>query len=150
MMMETCPDGATLTHTTRIRVRFSDIDAMRCVWHGAYVRFMEDGREAFGRHFAGIGYADIMRSGITAPVVDMEVKYLVPLTLDDEALVTTRYVPRRGARLDYTYEIRRAADGALCATGRTTQLFIDEHGEQVIYKPAYYAEWQQRWGVITD
>ena len=28
---------------------------MEVVWHGEYVRYMEDGREAFGRQY-GIGY----------------------------------------------------------------------------------------------
>lgn len=31
-----------------IKVRFSDTDAMGVVWHGNYLRFFEDAREAFG------------------------------------------------------------------------------------------------------
>lgn len=147
MMLNTSPEGVRLEHTERVQVRFSDIDAMVCVWHGSYVRYFEDGREAFGRRYPGIGYADIMRSGIMAPVVDLQVKYYAQLTLNDIALITTRYVYHPGARLDFTYEIRRESDNLLCAAGRTTQLFITPEGEHLVEVPEYYREWRKRWGV---
>ena len=56
----------------RVRVKFSETDAMQRVWHGSYVTYFEDGRESFGRHYPGIGYADIQRSGIYAPVYDLQ------------------------------------------------------------------------------
>lgn len=135
----------TLEYTHPITVRFSDIDLMGRVWHGSYVRYLEDGREAFGRHYAGIGYGDILKSGIPAPVVDLDLKYYAPLMLNDEALVTTRYHYRRGARLDFTYEVRRRSDGKLCVIGRTTQVFIDAAGELLLLPPDYYLEWQKKW-----
>lgn len=39
---------AALTDRTSLRVRFSEVDSMQIVWHGEYVRYFEDGREAFG------------------------------------------------------------------------------------------------------
>ena len=44
---------ASLVNKTSLRVRFSEVDSMQIVWHGEYVRYFEDGREAFGREFAG-------------------------------------------------------------------------------------------------
>ena len=46
---------AALTCRTPIRVRFSEVDSMQVVWHGEYMRYFEDGREDFGRRFAGLG-----------------------------------------------------------------------------------------------
>ena len=40
---------------TEIRVRFSEVDSMGVVWHGNYLKYFEDGREAFGRKH-GLGY----------------------------------------------------------------------------------------------
>ena len=40
-----------LTDITEIRVKFSEMDAMLRVWHGNYVKYFEDGRESFGRHY---------------------------------------------------------------------------------------------------
>ena len=34
-----------------IDIRFSETDAMGVVWHGNYLKFFEDGREAFGKEF---------------------------------------------------------------------------------------------------
>lgn len=129
-----------------IPVRFSDIDMMRRVWHGSYVRYLEDGRESFGRRYPGIGYADIAASGMFAPIVDMRLKYYGPLTLNDVAVVRTRYVHKLGARLDYDYEITRQSDGALCLRATTTQLFIDHDEQLMLEDPPYFAEWKQKNG----
>ena len=34
-----------------IEVPFYDVDPMSVVWHGNYVKYLEDGREAFGNQF---------------------------------------------------------------------------------------------------
>ena len=91
----------------RVQVRFSEIDPMRRVWHGSYVTYLEDGRESFGRHYPGIGYADMQRSGIYAPIYDIHIKYYAPLAINDVAVIHTSYVYRLGARLDYHYKIYR-------------------------------------------
>ena len=128
----------------RVRVKFSETDAMQRVWHGSYVTYFEDGRESFGRHYPGIGYADIQRSGIYAPVYDLHVRYLAPLVVDDVAEIHTRYVPKPGARLDFEYEVYREKGHLLCATGSTTQLFIDPAGQLLLDLPDYYARWKER------
>ena len=133
-----------LTDICRVRVKFSETDAMQRVWHGSYVTYFEDGRESFGRHYPGIGYADIQRSGIYAPVYDLHVRYLAPLVVDDVAEIHTRYVPKPGARLDFEYEVYREEGHLLCATGSTTQLFIDPAGQLLLDLPDYYARWKER------
>ena len=120
-----------LTDICRVRVKFSETDAMQRVWHGSYVTYFEDGRESFGRHYSGIGYADIQRSGIYAPV-------------NDVAEIHTRYVPKPGARLDFEYEVYREEGHVLCATGSTTQLFIDPAGQLLLDLPDYYIRWKER------
>lgn len=130
-----------------IPVKFSEIDSMQRAWHGSYVKYMEDGRESFGRHFPGIGYADIVASGIYAPIVDVRVKYYGPLELNDVAVIRTRYVYHPGARLDYSYEIRRKRDNALCARGLTIQLFIGQDQKLLTDKPQYYLDWQKKHGI---
>lgn len=126
------------------RVRFSEIDSMRRVWHGQYVTYFEDGREAFGRHFSGIGYADMQREGIYAPIYDVRLRCLAPLCLDDEFTITARYVYHPGARLDFEYTITRVADATLCCKGATTQLFIDKNGELMTDLPDFFQDWQTR------
>ncbi len=128
----------------RIQVKFSEIDSMQRVWHGSYVTYFEDGRESFGRHYPGIGYADMQRCGIYAPIFDIHIKYYAPLALNDVAIVHTRYVHKLGARLDYEYEVYRESDHKLCAKGSTVQLFINPKGELIVDIPDYYKEWQNQ------
>ena len=97
----------------RVRVKFSETDAMQRVWHGSYVTYFEDGRESFG-------------------------------VVDDVAEIRTRYVPKPGARLDFEYEVYREEGHLLCATGSTTQLFIDPAGQLLLDLPDYYARWKER------
>lgn len=141
-------EKVVLEDVCKVRVKFNEIDSMKRVWHGSYIIYFEDGRESFGRHYAGIGYEDIVRSGIYAPIVDVHIKYYGPLTLNDVAVIKTRYVYKRGARLDYSYEVTRESDGKLCATGTTTQLFIDENEQLLLEAPQYYLDWQKKFGII--
>lgn len=128
----------------RIPVKFSEIDSMCVAWHGSYVTYMEDGRESFGRHYPGLGYEDIQRSGIYAPMYDMHIKYYASLRINDVAEIHTKYVYKRGARLDYVYQIFRESDHQLCAEASSTQLFIDPDGNLMTDKPAYYQKWQNK------
>ena len=134
-----------LVDICHIPVRFSDIDSMQRVWHGSYVTYLEDGRESFGKHYPGIGYADMQRIGIYAPIYDMHIKYYAPLILNDTAIIHTQYIYRLGARLDYVYKIYRESDQILCAEGNTVKLFIDHQGQLMVNKPEYYQKWQDKY-----
>ena len=45
-----------------VRVRFSEVDALKIAWHGHYVTWLEEGREGFGREL-GFGYQDVAAAG---------------------------------------------------------------------------------------
>lgn len=141
------PQDVKLKSTARVRVRFSEVDSMHVVWHGDYVKYFEDGREAFGRDYPGLGYMDIRQSGYTAPIVDLTLQYKSPLRCNDTALVETRYVGSQGAKICFEYEIRRESDGKVAATGTTTQVFLDANGELQLLSPGFYLKWKERWDV---
>ena len=136
------PDLAYITETT---VRFSEVDSMKVVWHGQYVRYFEDGREAFGRNFPGLGYMDFYANGYTAPIVDLQIQYISPLTVNDVAVIEVRYIDTAAAKIRFEYIIRRKSDGALAAKGSTVQVFVRADGDMDLNTPAFYAEWKKRW-----
>lgn len=138
-------NGAVLTSETSVKVRFSEVDSMQVVWHGEYIRYFEDGREEFGRRYAGIGYADIAASGYLAPVVDARLQFKSPLRVNDVALVETRYIDSEAAKICFEYTIRRASDGEVVATGSTMQVFVDHNYELILLQPDFYAEWRKKW-----
>lgn len=136
-----------LRSQTRLRVRFSEVDSMQIVWHGEYVRYFEDGREAFGREFEGLGYMDLYKSGYTAPMVDMSLQYKRPLRCNDTAIIETRYIATEGAKICFEYEVRRESDGEIAATGSSIQVFLDGDGALQLNAPEFYIKWKEKWGL---
>lgn len=136
---------AALCSTTRTTVRFSEVDSMQVVWHGEYVRYFEDGRESFGREFPGIGYLDFYRNGYTAPIVDLQLQYLAPLTVDDVAVIQTRYIETHAAKLCFEYIVTRERDGVLVARGSSVQVFVDSEGNMCLNNPDFFEQWKRRW-----
>lgn len=135
----------SLITTTRTTVRFSEVDSMQVVWHGEYVRYFEDGREAFGREYSGLGYLDFYANGYTAPIVDLQLQYVSPLTVNDVAIIETRYIETVAAKLCFEYIIRKESDGTLVARGSSVQVFVDSSGEMALNNPQFYEEWKKRW-----
>lgn len=120
---------------------------MQIVWHGQYVRYFEDGREAFGRDYPGLGYMEIYRCGYTAPIVDLKIEFKHPLRYGDTAIVETRYIDTDAAKICFDYTITRASDGETVATGSTVQVFLGGGNELELVNPGFYVKWKERWGV---
>ena len=70
------------------RVRFEEVDPLTIVWHGRYPSYMEDGRASFGEKY-GLGYMDMYREKFMAPVAQMHIDYLEPLSFPEEFKIIT-------------------------------------------------------------
>lgn len=134
--------------TVRVKVRFSEVDSLRIVWHGRYLEYLEDAREAFGHQF-GLEYMYMYDQGFLAPMYDIRMTYLAPATTDDLLLVTITYRPTRGAKLIFYYEIHRESDNLLLFKAETTQLFTTHDGEFVLSCPDFLTEWKKRMNINT-
>lgn len=130
------PKGDYLEHTVRVRVRFQEVDSLRIVWHGHYVSYLEDARVALGEEY-GIGYNDIANADLVAPIVKLSCNYLAPTRRDEELDVTARLVCDGAPKLVFYYEIRRAHDGVLAATGETVQVFTNIGGDIMLTAPKF-------------
>ncbi len=143
----------------RIPVRFSEVDSIRVVWHGSYVAYLEDGREAFGRRY-GLGYNDMFEAGLIAPIVEVNLQYKSPATVDDILVLETRYVPTRGAKLVFDYSLYKLENKGLSdedafspkeethkliLTARTTQLWMTG-SELELSTPKFYQDWKEKYG----
>lgn len=132
-----------LSETVRVQVRFSEVDSIRMVWHGHYVKYMEDAREAFGRRY-GLEYLYIYSQGYMAPLFDIRMRYHQTATVDDVLLVTITLRPSRGAKLVFDYDIRKASDNSPVLTAESTQLFTNMQGELEASCPDFFTEWKKR------
>ena len=137
------PKGRYLEHRASVRVRFQEVDSLQIVWHGHYLTYFEEARMAFGRRY-GIAYDDIRRAGLTAPVAHLSCDYLLPARFDEELCVTARLYARDSAKIEFYYEVSRASDGALLATGETIQAFADPGGALLLTMPEFMREFYRR------
>ncbi|WP_075559535.1 acyl-CoA thioesterase [Parabacteroides timonensis] len=138
---------AALTNRTNLRVRFSEVDSMEVVWHGEYVRYMEDGREAFGRQY-GIGYTDIRDAGYVVPIVELDVQYKQFLKYGESAIVETRYIRTDAAKILFEYIIFRESDETVVATGSSVQVFVNKAtGLLELNNPDFYKMWKEKWEI---
>ncbi len=137
----------TLTAEVTIAVKFSEVDSLRIVWHGHYVRYFEDAREAFGLKY-GLHYLDVFGAGYVTPIVKVTCDYKKPLKYGEHALIRATYVDTEAAKLIFKYEIYRAEDMALVAVGETIQVFLEAENQQLyITVPDFFEQWKIKHGL---
>lgn len=132
-----------LSIETTLQIRFSDTDAMGVVWHGNYLRFFEDGREAFGEKY-GLEYLDVYNSGYFTPIVKTDINYKNSIYYGDQVKMITRYVNNRSAKIVFEYELINIDSGLIIASGSTTQVFLSvKERELRLDNPDFYLKWKQ-------
>lgn len=77
-----------MKHLLRKTVYYADTDSYGVVWHGSYLRWMEQGRVEFCREI-GLDLLDLQKKDITIPVTNLNVKYKASAKLDDKIVVET-------------------------------------------------------------
>lgn len=113
--------------TTRIRVRYPEVDRMGVAHHTHHLVWFEIGRTELMRD-AGLTYASVEADGVHLPVIEASCRYLAPARYDEFLLVHTGLEPARGARIRFNYRIEREEDGVVVATGSTTHAATDASG----------------------
>src|SRR5258708_38834203 len=91
-----------LQEQTEITVRFNEADPLGIVWHGHYVRYFEDGREAFGKKY-GVSYLDFYHHGYAVPVVSVQFDYKKPLKYGATVIVETTFTNTPEAKHLFDY-----------------------------------------------
>ena len=118
-------DKVNFIGETRLRVRYAETDKMGVVYHSNYVIWFEVGRVELLRQL-GFEYSTMEKQDdCHIPVVDLRVRYKAPALYDDEILIRTRLANVRASLLHFAYEVLRAGDGALLATGETMHIIVD-------------------------
>jgi acyl-CoA thioester hydrolase len=136
-----------LINRTKIRVRFSEVDSMHVAWHGEYVRYLEDGREAFGRQY-NMGYIEITEAGYAVPIVALDLQYKQALRYGEEVIIETRLIRTDAAKIVFEYILYKESDQSVVATGSSTQVFINKETEVLeLTNPGFYTAWKEKWNI---
>jgi acyl-CoA thioester hydrolase len=136
-----------LTDSKEIIVRFSEVDSMKIVWHGNYLKYFEDGRESFGSKY-NLGYLDVYKHNVMIPIVRVNCDYKRPLEYGDTAIVETTFINSEAAKILFAYKIFRKSDNELAATGKSMQVFLTPKGELLLTSPKFFTEWKKKWGIL--
>lgn len=132
-----------LTNRTEVPVRFSEIDALGIVWHGHYLKFFEDGREAFGKEFK-LGYLDVYAYKYATPLININVDFKKIVKYGDNVAVETTFINSPAAKIIFEYKVYRLSDNELVASGTSTQVFMTLDHELHITVPAFFEEWKKK------
>jgi acyl-CoA thioester hydrolase len=127
-------DAYRFTH--RIRVRFSETDAMGIVHHSRYLPYLEEARVAYLRHL-GRPYSEMRKEGVEHAVLECFVQYRKPLRFDDE--LDVHLVLAKATRASFQIAYLVTVDGDVRATAVTAHGCVNVHGRPV-RMPAWLAE----------
>jgi acyl-CoA thioester hydrolase len=137
-----------LTERTEIAVRFNEADPLGIVWHGHYIRYFEDGREAFGNSH-GLSYLDFYKQGFVVPVVKVNCDYKRSLRYGDKVIVESRFVACTAAKIIFDYNLFNAKTGELVAKGSSLQVFLDKETSTLqLTNPPFFEEWKKKHDLI--
>ncbi|WP_209402613.1 thioesterase family protein [Pseudozobellia sp. WGM2] len=137
-----------LSFTSEIRVRFSECDPLGIVWHGNYIQYFEDAREAFGRHH-GISYLDQKANNFSSPIVSSKCEHKLPLAYGDIATVRTTYIDSAAAKMIFKYEILNP-EGKIVCIGETVQVFVELGGGLSLTLPEFFKKWKLKTGLLDE
>ena len=95
---------AELKNRTITKVRFSEVDSLGIVWHGHYIKYFEDGREAFGKEY-GLGYMEVYANGFATVLVNINVDFKQIVSYEDNIIIETIYIPTKAAKIHFEFKI---------------------------------------------
>lgn len=123
---------------TNIRVRYAETDKMGIVHHSNYLIWFEVVRSEFCRS-QGFSYQEMERDNALLIVAESYCRYKSPAFYDDLLTIRTAISDIKSRSIKFAYEIIRADDKTLVATGETHHVVTD-HDKKVRIIPKNYRE----------
>lgn len=109
---------------TPVRVRYAETDQMGVVYHSNYFPWFETARAESIRSL-GLTYADMEKTGIIMPVVDVHCRYLRPARYDE--LLTVRTILKElpvHHKIEFHHEVYNEQQ-ELLAAGKIILYFME-------------------------
>ncbi len=122
-------------HLSQIRVRYSETDQMRVVYHGNYAQYFEIGRVEWLRN-KGISYKWMEENGIMLPVVSLTMNYKKSARYDEVLTLKTILKNRTTVKIEFDYELYNEKD-ELLTTGNSILVFVDMKTGKPVAPPQY-------------
>ncbi|KAF3998838.1 acyl-CoA thioesterase [Glaciimonas immobilis] len=105
-----------------LQIQFYDLDPMEIVWHGNYVKYMEQARCTL-LDSIGYNYVEMKESGYAWPVIDLHLRYVQSATFGQHIRVQASIVAWENS-LKIDYLISDSVSGRRLTKGSTTQVAV--------------------------
>ena len=125
-------------HQIQIRVRYSETDQMRVVYHGNYAQYFEVGRVEWLRN-KGVSYKWMEENGIMLPVVSLNMNYKKPARYDELLTLKTFLKKLTSVKIEFDYELYNEG-GELLTTGNSVLVFVNMKTGRPMAPPLYLLE----------
>jgi acyl-CoA thioester hydrolase len=125
-------------HQTNFRVRYSETDQMRVVYHGNYAQYFEVGRVEWLRN-KGVSYKWMEENGIMLPVVSLTMNYKKPARYDELLTLKTIMVKQSSVKIEFDYELYNEKQ-ELLTTGSSILVFVNMKTGKPMAPPNYLLE----------
>lgn len=136
-----------LVNETAVKVRFSEVDSMGILWHGHYIKYFEDGREAFGAAY-DLGYFQVYNHGYMIPIVKVDCNFKRPVRYGDQVMVRTEFVDSPAAKIRFNYTIYNKQSEEVYATGYSEQVFLTADQQLYLTLPEFFIAWKKKHGLL--
>lgn len=103
-------------------IPFYDLDPLNIVWHGNYLKYFEDAREALLKNI-NIGYKKLFESEYIFPIVESYIKYIRPLKHEQVIIITATLLEYQN-KIKISYLIQDKGSKEKITKGYTTQVTI--------------------------
>lgn len=120
-------------------VPFYDVDPMRIVWHGNYVKYIEDGRCALLDKI-GYNYTAMEESEFMWPIVDMRLKYVASAKFGSHIRIHADLVEYE-TRMKIAYRIECLDTNKILTKAYTIQVALNLHNQELQFEsPAVFTD----------
>lgn len=115
-----------------LTIPFYDIDPMLVVWHGNYIKYLEEARCDFLQKHS-ITYPDMEKTGFAFPVVELVIKYIHPCTFGQEITIKTELISCENFLL-FKYEIKDKKTGIRLCKAQTKQMCVSIKTKESLFE----------------
>jgi acyl-CoA thioester hydrolase len=125
-------------HQIQFRVRYSETDQMRVVYHGNYAQYFELGRVEWLRN-KGVSYKWMEENGVMLPVVSLTMNYKKPARYDELLTLKTILKKMSSVKIEFDYELYNEKE-ELLTTGNSILVFVDMKTGKPMAPPIYISD----------
>jgi acyl-CoA thioester hydrolase len=118
-----------ISAAVEVTVPFHDVDLAGIVWHGHYLKYLENARWAVMERI-GFGLDAMIASGFLWPIIDVHVKYVRPARYGDRLRIQASLVEWE-TRLAINYLLVDCKDDGRVGRAQTVQVAVDKESRMM-------------------